>query len=176
MIQDASPIVPAAAPRAIPLHRAPLDLGALLRSALASLQSQAEGLDIKLALEVAPPLPAVTADADKIAWAVTSLVGNALRYVRRGSRLRPGGTIEVAVRQDGTTIAIIVEDDGPGIPAEMVPFLLTRPNGAQHATGLALSLVNEIALAHGGTFDIRSRTGGPDHGTRVKLSLPVVQG
>ena len=157
---------------AIPLRAVPLDLGVLLGSALAPLQEQARDIDATIALKVAPGLPAVVADGDKIAWAVTTVAGNAMRYVRAGTRLRPGGTIDVAVRQDAGGIAIVIEDDGPAIPESVLPQLLTRAPGAAHAAGLTLALVKEVALAHGGTFEIRSRTRGPDHGTMVKLTLP----
>jgi two-component system phosphate regulon sensor histidine kinase PhoR len=167
-----SPSTPeAGAVGAIPLHTVPLDVGSLLRSALASLQAQASGIDVTIALDVAPGLPLVTADPDKMAWAVTTLVGNALRYVRAGTRLHPGGTIDVAVRRDAGGIAIVIQDDGPGIRDDLLPHLLTRGPGATHAAGLALALVNEVVLAHGGGFEIRSRTRGPDHGTAVKLTL-----
>ena len=39
-------------------------------------------------------------DGDKVAWAVASLVGTALRHVRRGTQLMPGGSIDVNVRYD----------------------------------------------------------------------------
>jgi signal transduction histidine kinase len=159
--------------RAIPLQTSTVELPLLLGSALESLKAQARAIDAALVLEVEAGLPAVTADADKIAWAVTTLVGNALRHVNAGSRHRPGGTVRVGVGRRGPTVEIAIEDDGPGIPADRLPHLLTRAPGSPHAVGLTLALVKEVVLAHGGTVDVRSRTRVPDHGTTVTLTLPV---
>jgi signal transduction histidine kinase len=156
---------------ALPLHAAPLELGALLRSALSSLQEQAQCIGATLLLDAAPDLPSVNADADQIAWAVTTLVGNALRYVRAATRLRPGGQIEVSARREPGAVTITIVDDGPGIPEDRLSRLLTRTPGAPHAIGLSLALVQEVALAHGGSFEVSSRTRGLDHGTTVKLNL-----
>ena len=48
-------------------------------------------------------------DSEKIAWVVVSLAGNALRYVRTGSRLRPGGSISVRVVLDRATSDIVID-------------------------------------------------------------------
>lgn len=162
----------------LPLRAEPLDLGGLLASALVTLQGQAKGQDVTLTLAVEPHLPRVVADAEKLAWVVVTLVGNALRHVRPGSRVRPGGTIQVSARrlEGAPRVAVSVDDDGPGIPAEQLPWLFTRAPGAAHAVGLALSLAREVLEAHGGTIEIGSQTRGPDHGTSVRLTLPALSG
>jgi signal transduction histidine kinase len=83
---------------ALPLRRRPTDLRGLLRSTLEVMQRQAKAFDVALNVEVDRQVPAVVVlDAEKIAWAVTALVGNALRYVRHGSHAMPGGSIAVQV-------------------------------------------------------------------------------
>ena len=118
-------------------------------------------------------MPAVDVDAEKIAWAVATLVGNALRYVRHGTRLRPGGNIRVRVGADAGAIVVAVEDDGPGIPPEKVAQLFVRGAGVTHGTGLGLMLIEDVVAAHGGTVDVTSRHGALDGGTTVTLRLPA---
>ncbi len=76
----------------------PTDLRALLRSTLDVMQRQARAFDVTLNVAVDDDVPAVVSlDAEKIAWATTVLVGNALRYVHHGSQVMPGGSIAVRV-------------------------------------------------------------------------------
>ena len=67
----------------------------------------------------------------------------------------------------------MVEDDGPGIPAEVAPRLFKRAPGAPHAVGLALTVVRDIVTAHGGSMAIASSTDELDHGTTVTVRLPL---
>jgi two-component system sensor histidine kinase TctE len=158
----------------IPLRRAPTDLGPLLAGTIETLVEQARSLDVSLTMDAAPGLPPVPVDAEKIAWAVAALVGNALRYVRRGSRRLPGGSIRVTVRPDGGEVVVSVEDDGPGIPDDKLRKLFHRGEGVTHGTGLALMLIQDVVVAHGGRVDLQSRTDSFPSGTTVALRLPVV--
>lgn len=154
----------------IPLRQTPTDLKALLESALDGLHHQCEHAQVDL--QIAGDVPQVSVDPEKIAWAVGTLVGNALRYVRHGSRSRPGGSIVVSLVRSGDAVAIAVTDDGPGILAEKVPYLFQRKPGSLHAAGLALALVHDVVVAHGGTVAVKSTTDGVDHGTSVTLRIP----
>lgn len=157
---------------AIPLRVGPTDLHALLDDALAALRAQATGLEISLTIESAEALPTVDVDAEKIAWAVATLVGNALRFVRHGTRRMPGGSIVVRLARDAAGATITVEDDGPGIPRDKVPWLFRRAPNATHAAGLGLMLIHDVVVAHGGSIDVHSETEGAERGTRITLRLP----
>jgi signal transduction histidine kinase len=164
----------AAAPMdAIPLNRTPTDLPALLEGTVEALRQQATSVDVSLSIDAAPDLPPVRVDAEKIAWAVATLVGNALRYVRRGTRRLPGGSIRVRFRAEGKAAVITVEDDGPGIPPEKVKNLFRRGAGVTHGTGLALMLIQDILVAHGGTVEVHSGTDAFTSGTTVFLRIPL---
>jgi signal transduction histidine kinase len=160
---------------ALPLRRAPTDLRALLRSTLEVLQRQAKASDVALNVVVDDQVPAVVSvDAQKIAWATTVLVGNALRYVRHGSQLMPGGSIAVRVTFNSlrAEITIEVQDDGAGIPAEKLPLLFSvGPD--QPRVGLGLSMIREVVLAHAGHIEVRSDPEAFRGGTTVRLTLPV---
>jgi signal transduction histidine kinase len=152
----------------IPLRRQPVDVGVLLELTTEVMQRQAAAMGVSLAIRIADDVPDVVhLDRDKVAWAITSLVGAALRHVR------PGGSIAVDVGYDvaGARLSIAVEDDGPGIPAERLEKLLAREPW-HPGSALALLLVEDIAVAHGGTVGVESATG-PHHFTRVQFTIPA---
>jgi two-component system sensor histidine kinase VicK len=159
----------------IPLRRRDVELRALLSSALEPLIAQARMSDVDLRIEAAPGLPVyANVDAEKVAWAVATLVGNALRHVRSGSRLRPGGSIRVKLSYDAERgeIVISVKDDGSGIPKEKLATLFEHDGGHPHAVGLGLRLIDDVAAAHGGTVSVDSQRASLDQGTTVTLRLP----
>lgn len=161
---------------AIPIRRAEIDLNALMHGAMAVLVEQARALDIELKVSCAKDMPKpISLDPEKIAWAVATLVGNAFRYVRRGTRLRPGGAIAVEMHYDKTAneAVLAVQDDGPGIPAAKVNLLFKRSEDAPHAIGLGLMLVQDVVAAHGGHIEVKTSTASFDHGTTITLRLPV---
>ncbi len=166
----------ATATDAIPLHRRAVDLAGLARSTLEPLEHEAHALDVELKVD-APSggLEPVLVDPEKLAWVIATLVGNALRYVRRGTRRLPGGSVVVRLRQDRAAkrLSIAIEDDGPGIPPEKVRYLFERQAGSQHAIGLALTLVHDIVAAHGGSVSLETDTDPHTHGTTVSLTLPM---
>jgi signal transduction histidine kinase len=160
----------------IPLHRTPTDLHALLSSTMEVLRRQAREIDVDLRIEAADDVPRdALIDGEKIAWAVTTLVGNGLRYVRHGTRRMPGGSIVVRIKLDTTENALLVsvEDDGPGIEPEKLPFLFKCERGSTHSAGLALMLIHDVVEAHGGTIDVKSSATGADHGTAIVIRLPL---
>jgi signal transduction histidine kinase len=162
---------------AVPVRRVPTNLRALLRSTLDVLERQAKSLDVALAIEVQNELAPVPLDADKIAWVVTALVGNALRYVRHGSHTMPGGTISVRVSHSAAAreVTIEVQDDGPGISPERVREL-SGDGGTGTRVGLGLAMAREVVVAHGGALAILSDTDALHPGTTVRLRLPVASG
>jgi signal transduction histidine kinase len=165
----------AAAPDAIPLHRRSVDLERLARSTLEPLEHEARALDVELRVDAPDALDPVMLDPEKLAWVIATLVGNGLRYVRRGTRRLPGGSVVVRLRQDRTArrVSICVEDDGPGIPTDKVRYLFERQAGSQHAVGLGLTLVYDIVAAHGGAVKVETETALATHGTTVTVTLPM---
>ena len=79
--------------------------------------------------------------------------------------------LTVKTQKTGTTVTIEIEDNGPGIPDDMIdkimqPFFTTK-KGTQ-GTGLGLSITNDIIKAHGGLLDLRSSA---DRGTIFTIKL-----
>lgn len=103
-------------------------------------------------------------DRDQLDQAIWALLQNAAEATG------PGKDARITLRMQVTTagLAIDIEDDGPGVPADAAarifrPFHTTKPEG----TGIGLSLARQIALAHGGTLALQSRAP-----TLFRLSLP----
>ena len=81
------------------------------------------------------------------------------------------GEIRVFARREADYVVIAIEDDGPGVPAELrdtlfEPLVTSKPKG----TGLGLAICRQIIERHGGTIAL-SETGGP--GARFEIRLPV---
>jgi len=161
-------------PKSIMVRFEPTDVAALLRSSLTPLMAQAKEHAIELRVETLGDVLPLQVDPEKLAWGIATLVGNALRYVRRGNAERPGGSVLVHIDEGSTLghVEIAVQDDGPGIPEDKLPYLFERRIGAPHAEGLALSLVRDVVSAHGGRIEVESRTGPDEHGTSITIHLP----
>jgi len=157
----------------IPLHRQPVDVGVLVELTTEVMQIQAKALGISLTICIDDDVPdIVTVDRDKVAWAITSLLGSALRHVRG-----PAGVIALHVSYDTPTAALrfSVRDNGPGISSDRLKRLLQR--GSWHPGGaLALLLVQDIAAAHGGSLEIESAAGRDHHFTDVVCTIPAHAG
>ncbi|HQG30277.1 MAG TPA: ATP-binding protein, partial [Candidatus Ozemobacteraceae bacterium] len=97
--------------------------------------------------------------------ALLNLLTNAIDAVDRDGR------IEIFAEACPAGVRIVVEDSGPGIPAERLerifdPFFTTKTKG----TGLGLAIVSGIVESHGGT--VRAATGRRLTGARFELELP----
>jgi signal transduction histidine kinase len=97
-----------------------------------------------------------------------NLVGNAVRH-----HDRPAGTVLVRAHPTETGCEITVEDDGPGIPVDLMPRLFGKsatgdPLGG--GTGLGLYAVRQIVHAHGGTVTVERAA---PRGTRFHIVLPA---
>ena len=171
-----SPSFTLIAVEAIPIRPAEIALAPLIRRALEPLARQAAAELVSLQLDLGDEATlSVSIDADKLAWALGAIVGNALRYVRRGDGVTPGGHVRVRVAHSAVQrmVNITVQDDGPGIPASVRPWLLQPDPKTGRAAGIGLRLVHEIVAAHGGGMVIKSSAEPSERGTAVTLWLPV---
>jgi polar amino acid transport system substrate-binding protein len=159
-----------ARPEDAPRHE-PLDLEAVVRAALRLVDPSVQKATRRFELKLAPGLPRVRGNAQRIEQVVVNLVLNACqalpdreRAVRVSTRLAP----------NGAGVQLVVEDEGVGIPADHLPrltdpfFTTKRDSGG---TGLGLSVSAGIVKEHGGTLDFASK---PGDGTTVVLTLPAL--
>src|SRR5690606_10226066 len=86
---------------------------------------------------------------------------------------RPGSILVTLAGDEATGYAITIDDDGPGLPADVEPEELFRPfvSRRQGGTGLGLVIARGAARALGGDLSLSRRDPGP--GARATLRLPA---
>jgi two-component system, NtrC family, nitrogen regulation sensor histidine kinase NtrY len=111
----------------------------------------------------------VMCDRHQFGQAMTNVLKNAVEAIEtRGAEAEKdyAGRVALTMKDAGETIAVIVEDNGIGLPADreriVEPYVTTREKG----TGLGLAIVNKIIDEHGGEMSFASSTSG---GTLVTL-------
>jgi signal transduction histidine kinase len=118
-------------------------------------------------------LPKVVIDPDAIALALTNLLDNAIKYSRDVKE------IKVSVTQSVRFVAVSVSDRGIGIAADEHEKIFEKfyriGSGLVHdvkGSGLGLSLVKHIVMAHQGRITVRSK---PGEGSAFTIQLPVAE-
>jgi signal transduction histidine kinase len=107
-------------------------------------------------------------DRNLVASAVASLIDNAIKYAG------PGATVEVGAYAQPQSVAIVVRDNGPGIPAPERPRVTERFYRLDHSrnlpgNGLGLSIVSAIATLHGGALQLEDAA----PGLLARLTFPI---
>jgi signal transduction histidine kinase len=110
---------------------------------------------------------AVCVDAKLLERVLLNLILNAAEAI--GDAKTKFGRIAISARPLSSKIEIIIEDNGPGIPADVIehifdPFFTTKHTG----TGLGLAIVNRIVEGHGGTIAAENKTA-PSHGAIFRI-------
>ncbi len=165
-----------------PIEREPINIHVVLdRVKLLAKNGVARG--ISFSEEYDPSLPPVYGNRDQLIQVFLNLVKNAAEALERTAKpeirfttaFRPGIRIAVqgVAQRISLPLEIAIEDNGPGVPADMLPilfdpFVTTKANGS----GLGLALVAKIVGDHGGVIDSDSRPGR----TRFRILLPVAIG
>jgi signal transduction histidine kinase len=147
-----------------------IELRVALLEAVASVESAAAAAAVRIELLPGDPAASVLADRARFRQVLVNLLDNALRYAPAGSTIR----VEAAVR-DRVTVA--VSDEGPGVPADLLPKLFDRFFRADESrdrrtggAGLGLAIVKQLVALQGGTVEAANL---PSQGFRVTLTLPV---
>jgi two-component system phosphate regulon sensor histidine kinase PhoR len=156
------------------LQIAEIDLEEVARPIVASFQPQAAAAAVNLELRTLRPA-IIEADEHRLSQIFVNLIDNALRYTPEGGSV----TVSLDV-QDGHAV-VDVTDTGIGIPYKDIPYVFerfyvvdrsrTRATERAGGAGLGLSIVKQIAEAHGGNVSVKSRL---DRGTTFTVRIPVV--
>jgi signal transduction histidine kinase len=150
--------------------QADVDLRRLANLAVKSHADAALERGVSLHAVVDEDVPLVQADSQKIAWVLSQLLDNGIKFTPSGGR------VIVSVKREGENLVIVsVTDTGIGIPSQKLndifePFhqldgSTTRRYGG---TGLGLSLVRQIVEAHGSMLEVQSTEG---RGSTFKFPL-----
>lgn len=154
------------------IHKRDIELGAVLRAAVASVQIPAKEKEIALRLDVSgAPIP-IHADPDRLQQIFTNILVNGIKFTPRG------GWVDVRVARRDHEADVIIQDSGEGIDPAFLPHVFDRFRQASDGDsrrhtglGLGLSIVEHLVQRHGGRVVASSE--GVGHGARFTVTLPV---
>ncbi len=148
------------------LERAHTDLAKLADETAREFAGLFEAAEVTLRTSL-EPAPA-WADPARIGQILANLLSNALKYTPTG------GLVRLETGTGGSWALIRVSDTGPGIPTDELPHVFDRFFRGRTArpagTGIGLTVVAELAAAHGGTAEAASQ---PGHGATFTIRLPA---
>lgn len=151
-----------------------VDLAAVVESAVETsgplIEQFAHRLDVNL-----PPEPLyLDADPIRLAQVFSNLLNNAAKYTT------PGGHIRLIAQRDGSNVLVKVQDNGTGIPNDMLNSIFDMftqvdqsLERSQSGLGLGLTLVRRLVEMHGGSIEVHSN--GPGEGSEFVIRLPFIQ-
>jgi len=179
-----------------PLEREPVDLSRLAIDVTSDARVARRDHHWRLDLPSDPIL--VRGDEHRLHQVLANLMSNAGKHTPPGSTVSvalhvqaaplvdspvapDGGLVERGVRPGAPRVELSITDDGPGIPAELLPELFERftradtsrsrdLDAAGKSTGLGLAIVDAVVAAHGGSITVTSRPGR----TRFAICLPLL--
>ena len=153
--------------------RRPTDLGQVVVEAAAELGPVAEGHDVHVDVHEA----VVDGVRDELHRLALNLLENAVRHTPAGTHIEARTTVE-----DGRAV-LVVEDDGPGVPADLRERVFERfvrgsgdRGGPTSSSGLGLSIVRAVAEGHGGTVRLEDARPGARFVVELPLSAGRVEG
>jgi two-component system OmpR family sensor kinase len=151
-----------------PLDRAEVDLTRLAVDALSD--AHAAGPAHRWDLDLPDQSVIVQGDGPRLHQVLANLLANARTHTP------PGTAVRLSLSRYGDHAVLSVADNGPGIPAELMPDIFQRFSRGEQSrsrtagsTGLGLAIVAAVVAAHGGRIDVTSAPGD----TRFTVTLPV---
>lgn len=155
--------------RTAPMNLEWTDLNAVVDRCVRLVRHQLELANIELQLQVEDDLPVAYCDAAQMEQVLLALVMNAIEAMPHGGRLG----VSSRLASDGEQAVLEVQDDGVGIPADLLrnlfePFFTTKERG--HGVGLGLAISRGIIERHGGKIAVASE---PGRGTTFTMRLPL---
>lgn len=157
------------------MSMAGLDLGPVIVGTATAVSDRFRDKQVSLETDIAPELPPVRGDEQRLAQVLTNLLDNALRHTP------PHGNVRISAQIHDKRILLQVTDTGEGITAEHLPHVFDRLYRADLArtrdhggSGLGLSIAKAIIEAHGGVIGVESPSSTGQ--TTFNIELPVAAG
>ncbi len=156
---------------ALQLHVMLITVEPMVTAVLTEITPLARDKNLQLNYEVAPDLPPLPADEEKLRRILFNLLSNAIKFTSRE------GEIFLQARREGESIFFSVRDSGEGIPPESLNKVFdkfaqveNRRAGRKMSTGLGLTFCKMAVEAHGGRIWVESEVG---KGSTFYFTLPV---
>jgi PAS domain S-box-containing protein len=150
-----------------------LQLGVVVRAALATVQSAADAKRVRITIDEEDAALRISGDENRLQQVFWNLLSNAVKFTPSE------GWIDVRVARMDSHVEVSVCDTGTGIRPEFLPFVFDRFRQADASTtrlhgglGLGLAIVKQLVELHGGTVRVASE--GPGQGTTFTVALPIV--
>jgi signal transduction histidine kinase len=144
----------------LPLELSQVDPGALVQRVVADFAPLAQDQGITFGADVAPNLPRISADPDRLRQVLANLVANALTHTPGG------GNVRVAVASHASAVRFSVSDTGPGLTPEQAAHVFERfyrtddaRQRDQGGSGLGLAIAQELVRLHRGHLWVDSAPG-----------------
>ncbi|GAB5534294.1 MAG: hybrid sensor histidine kinase/response regulator transcription factor [Rubricoccaceae bacterium] len=153
-----------------PLHARQLDLSAFARAQVDAFAPWASHRKVAVSVVAPEATVRVWADPEHLGTILSNLLSNAFKFTPEG------GTVRVAIAEDGERASLTVRDTGPGIEASDLPHIFDRfyqavgPANQPLGSGIGLALAFELAALHSGTLTAVSDVG---KGSTFTLALPL---
>jgi PAS domain S-box-containing protein len=140
------------------LNLRPIHLSAVIDAAMETVQPAARAKDIRLEPVIDASGGPVSGDPDRLQQVVWNLLANAIKFTPRGGR------VHVRLEAINSHFELTVEDNGPGVDPEFLPFIFERFRQADSSStrrhgglGLGLAIVRHLVELHGGTVEAGNR-------------------
>jgi two-component system cell cycle sensor histidine kinase PleC len=141
------------------LNEEPVSLLAIVEDSCHMMELRARNKDIRIVQDFEPALPRLFADERAVRQIALNLLSNAIKFTPTGGEV----TVRVGWTAGGGQY-VSVRDNGPGIPADEIPVVLSAfgqgtiaIKSAEQGTGLGLPIVQGLIAMHGGEFELNSR-------------------
>jgi CheY-like chemotaxis protein/anti-sigma regulatory factor (Ser/Thr protein kinase) len=155
----------------VTIIKSPLDLKSVVYNAVEQVRPFIEAQRHHLRFDLAAETAYVMGDQKRLVQIVTNLLNNAAKYTPQG------GAIQIGLSVDADMLALSIEDNGIGMPADLQPHvfeLFTQADRTSDRTqgglGIGLALVKNLTELHGGTVSCFSE--GEDKGSQFTVLLP----
>jgi PAS domain S-box-containing protein len=152
--------------------RSAVDLPAVVRAALESLQPSSEAKRIDVQADVDTSVGTVLGDAARLQQILSNLLTNAVKFSPES------GAVRLTVRRRANVVEMIVSDNGIGIAPDFLPLVFDAFRQADGSTtrahgglGLGLAIVKHLVEAHGGT--VAASSAGEGQGATFAVRLPI---
>jgi two-component system NtrC family sensor kinase len=155
--------------RQMPRQMTKRDLNEIISNILYFIDVRFVGRQVTIEKKLQENLPMIQADEVQMSQVLVNLITNSIHA------MPTGGVLTIATKKKDNMVSLSVSDTGHGMTSEVrrkifEPFFTTKPPG--QGTGLGLSVVQGIVMAHHGKISVTSQ---PGRGTKVEVLLPLKQ-